>query len=468
MEKKKIKIAILGGGISALTAAFQLEKSGYSAVIFEQNSEPGGSMITRNEEGYLLDFGPNSGLETTPLIAEIVNEIGMADEMVYANEKGNKRYILKNGKLIPLPMSPAAFFKTPLFSARAKFRLLAEPFIKRSHDGYYQSIADFVRRRLGTEFLDYAINPFVSGVFAGDPEKLSVKSAFPKLYALEENYGGLIKGTLMGARERKKRKEVAKQSAKMFSFRNGMQSMAKRLAEYLSSEIKTGAEIEYVRKSEEKFEIIYRKDGESASEFFDLIISAIPAYDAGRIFQFGDEDFNHHCSQVYYPPVAVLYLGFRKNRIAQPLDGFGFLIPTKEKKDFLGAIWSSVLFENRAPEDYESFTLFIGGAQKPEILDQDDENLIANTVAEFKKIMKIDSDPEFVKIRRWEKAIPQYNLGYIEHERYFESFEHNNPGVFLSGNFRGGISVGDCFKNSSLTASRVLEYINKISKPTEN
>ncbi len=215
------KITILGAGISGLATAHWLEKEGYDVTILESSFEPGGAMMTKFVDDFLVDFGPNSGLETTPKIKEIVDDIGLTEEMIYANQEGNIRYILKNDELVPLPTSPVKFITSKLFSTKAKFRLLKEPFIGKSDDGYYQSIAQFVERRLGKEFLDNAIDPFVSGVFAGDPSKLSVKSAFPKLYRLEELYGGLIKGVVKGARERKQRKEDSKQNAKMFSFKNG-------------------------------------------------------------------------------------------------------------------------------------------------------------------------------------------------------------------------------------------------------
>ena len=239
MDTDNIKIAILGAGISGLAAAYWLQKAGRDITVLEANREPGGSMITRREEGFLIDYGPNSGLDTTPLIAQMVAELGLRDEIVYASEIGNKRYILKNQRLHALPTTPLAFLKTDLFSLKAKLRLLAEPFIGKSQDGYYQSISQFVERRLGREFLDYAINPFVAGVFAGNPDKLSVKSAFPKLYRLEELYGGLIKGFIKGAKERKKRSETSKQSARMFSFKSGMQIFPRAIA------AKPGIRIQY-------------------------------------------------------------------------------------------------------------------------------------------------------------------------------------------------------------------------------
>ncbi|MDP7077956.1 MAG: protoporphyrinogen oxidase, partial [Desulfobacterales bacterium] len=214
MEKPAIKITVLGAGISGLSTAYWLARDGFDITVLEAQNEAGGSMVTEKKNGFLIDYGSNSGLETTTLVGELVGETGLQKEMVYANETGNKRYILRKKQLHALPTNPIAFLRTKLFSRRAKLRLLAEPFIGKSEEGYYQSISEFVKRRLGREFLDYAINPFVAGVFAGDPDTLSVKSAFPKLYRLEELYGGLIKGMIKGTKERKNIGEQSKQSTK--------------------------------------------------------------------------------------------------------------------------------------------------------------------------------------------------------------------------------------------------------------
>lgn len=451
------KIVILGAGISGLATAYWLQKDGFDVTVLEAQNHVGGAMQTLNEYGFLVDFGPNSGLETTPLIRKLVDEIGLSNEMVYANEASSKRFILRNGYLHALPMGLVPFLKTNLFSLKGKLRLFKEPFVGKSLDGYYQSIAQFVERRLGKEFLDYAIDPFVSGVFAGDPSKLSVKSAFPKLYRLEEVYGGLVKGMIKGARERKKRAEESKQSAKMFSFINGMQTFPKAIANKLQGRIVFGATVKKIESYDNNWRVIFDKSGLQETIDCVKIISTVPAYVASEIFGEIDANLKDHLNSVHYPPVVVLYLAFNKRDIGIPLDGFGYLIPSKEKKNFLGAIWSSTIFQNRCSEDKAAFTLFIGGARNPQIAEQDTERLIDTALNEFKSIMRINAKPIYQNSKMWNKAIPQYNIGYIEHENYFEEFEQKYPGIFLSGNYRGGISVGDCIKNSDVVFHKVLK-----------
>ena len=213
---------IIGGGIAGMTAAFRLKKAGIKVTLLEKNDRLGGALYSHQEDGYLAELGPNSILETSPLVTELIRDIGLEEDKVYANESSKVRYIVRNKKPVPLPSSPPSFIASPLFSILAKLRLIKEPFIEAWDNQYEESLSQFVIRRLGQEFLDYAINPFVAGVYAGDPDTLSVKHGFPKLYALEQKYGSLIKGQIKGAKERKKRQEVAKQSARMFSFRQGL------------------------------------------------------------------------------------------------------------------------------------------------------------------------------------------------------------------------------------------------------
>lgn len=456
----KKKVIIIGAGISGLATAFWLEEKGYETEIIDKNPEPGGAMLTVNQDGFLIDFGPNSGLETTPLIRELAEKTDISDKMIYANEKGNNRYILRGGEIHALPTGPVALIKTKLFSFSGKLRIMREPFVGRSAEGYYQSLAEFVRRRLGKEFLDYAINPFVSGVFAGDPEKLSVASAFPKLYRLEEVYGGLIKGMILGAKERKKDKEKSKQSAKMFSFKDGMQSFPIAISNKLRGVKHFNSQVNGFSYQDNKFSVRVASPINDFTIEGDAIFTTVPAFISAEIFKenFG-EKFHKIMSEIYYPPVLELVLGYKKSDIGRELDGFGFLIPEKERKDFLGAIWSSTIFEGRAPEGYASFTLFVGGAKVPDLPERDPEVVIEKAITQFSEIMRINAEPSLKQYKLWNKAIPQYNLGYIEIENMLENIEKENKGFFFGGNYTGGISVGDCVKNSGISAEKIDNYL---------
>ncbi len=457
------KVTVIGAGISGLTTAYWLHKKGIEVTVIEKESEVGGTMKTIHENGWLIESGPNSALETTPLFNQLFEDLNILDQRVYANEASNKRYILKDNILYPLPMSPPAFFKSKLWSWKGKLRLLKEPFIGRSNRE--ESIAQFVERRLGKEFLDYAINPFVAGVYAGNPEELSVRSAFPKLYALEEKYGGLIKGLIKGRKERKRRAEKAKDSAKMFSFKDGMQTLPLAIANVLSDRIICNSSVNNIipfrTENTTHFSINYSVKGEAKTIESDIVILAVPSCSASKIIELIDPETAEMLKNIYYPPVAEVLLGFRNDKIQRNLDGFGYLIPAKEKRKILGTIWSSVIFPNRAPEGYSLFTTFAGGSRNPELYSNGDDKIIEIVNSEIKSIIGISGEYDFSKIIRWEKAIPQYKLGYYQTLNTIDRFEKNFSGAFVCSNYKGGISVGDCVVSADRTAREVLDFLNK-------
>ncbi len=455
---------IIGAGISGLTTAFFLKKNGLNVTVLESEGEVGGTMKSKRISGYLVEYGPNSALETTPLFKEIIDEVGISNEMVYANETSNKRYILKEGKLHLLPMKPPEFFKSKLWSLSGKLRIMLEPFHGRAKNPtgdpfWEESLAQFVRRRLGKEFLDYTINPFVAGVYAGDPEKLGVRSAFPRLYALEEKYGGLIVGTIKGARERKKRAEKSKIAARLFSFNDGMGTLPKAIANYLGNSIILNAKVKSIKKDSNHFIIEFEKDGKIEYMTSNVIVVSTPAYIASELVKELSAKLSDALNKIYYPPVAEIVFGYKKEMIGVEPDGFGFLVPEKENRRILGTLWSSTIFPNRAPEGYVELTTFVGGTRQPEIALKSDDELIKIVSDELKDIMKVSGEPEFVWISRWEKAIPQYNVGHLKIMALLDEFEEENQGLYFCANYRGGIAVGDCVMSAEKTANKILQKI---------
>jgi protoporphyrinogen/coproporphyrinogen III oxidase len=462
--KKKMRVVIIGGGITGLTTAWWLQKAGIDVTVLEQEQAPGGTMRTVHKDGWLIESGPNSALETTPLFQTLFDDLHVRGEVVYANEIGTNRYIVRGGGLHPLPMSAKKFFQSRLWSASGKLRLLKEPFVGRAKKE--ETIAEFVHRRLGREFLEYAINPFVAGVYAGSPEHLSVRAAFPKLYALEERYGGLIKGMIKGARERKQRAETAKDRARMFSFVNGMQTLPDAIAAALGERVITGTVIKKIAIRGENDAVVYeamgKRNGEPCTFAAEVILTAIPAYAAADLVSPHNHAVGETLNGIFYPPVAEVYLGHRTEDIRRTLDGFGFLVPAREKRKILGTIWSSSLFSGRAPEGHAALTTFIGGSRQPELTKKDDAELVSMTATELAALMGVKGRPVFHRVSRWLRAIPQYHLGHLERMETVERFERVHPGLFLTGNFRGGISVGDCIINSEKNAERVKQFIRTV------
>lgn len=465
----KTDVAIIGAGISGLTAAHFLSKSGKSVVVLEKNNRIGGSIHSEKRDGFLIEHGPNSTLETTPILGELFADLNLQSQLQYATETANKRYIVRYGKLNALPASPPAFIKSNLFSASAKLRLLKEPFIKPAPPEKDESLGAFVQRRLGQEFLDYAINPFVAGVYAGKPETLCIKSAFPKLHQLEQEYGSLIKGAILGARKRKKSAEKAKSHAKMLSFQNGLQTVTDAIGKSLAKQIFTETAIMSIRRDGQQFEIdVQSPDGESHISATTLLLT-IPAHQYEKLpFEF-DFPLQGQFEDIYYPPVSMVYFGYKKQPDCVPLDGFGFLVPEKEQRQILGTLWSSSIFPGRMPDGGAALTTFVGGSRQPENALLPDEQLSELVQNDLRELMGISQKPDVVVIRKWQKAIPQYRLGHQQLMRDIELFEQKNPGMFISGNFRGGISVADCVKQAhgmSETISRFLVENNKVALET--
>ncbi len=453
-------VIVVGGGISGLACAWGLQQRGIRVVLLEAAAQPGGSIGTVREQDCLLESGPNSALDTTPLIAQLLDEIGVARERISANPAARNRYILRAGRLTALPLSPIEFIGTSLFSTRAKLRLLCEPFIAAGAPDVEESVAAFVRRRIGGEFLDYAINPFVAGVYAGDPEALSLKAAFPRLHELEQAHGSLIRGYLLGARARARDTEKSKQAAPMFAFREGMQTLTDALARRLA----------HVELATEAVGIVPGKSGQvvsaggvNARRDFNAraVVLATPAYAAAKLVTSFAPDAGAALAAIPYPPVAVAVSAYRRETIPHALDGFGVLVPQRESRSILGTIFSSTLFDNRAPPELALLTTFVGGMRQPELARLNDDEIAAIVQAEHVALLGARAHAKFVRVKRWSRAIPQYTLGHLGHIATIEAAERNFPGMFFCANYRGGVAIGDCIKSADRAASQVAEFLRR-------
>ncbi|MBN1398870.1 MAG: protoporphyrinogen oxidase [Bacteroidetes bacterium] len=472
MGPAKTDVVVIGEGITGLCSAYWLKKRGLNVILLSKEKTAGGTMKSVQDKGFLYETGPNTALETSRFFKELVSELKLEKEFCYARPEGKNRYILRSGVLHSMPLGPGSLLTTKLFSSSAKLRIFKEPFIGKAEKE--ESIAEFVERRLGREFLDYAIDPFVAGVFAGNPEQLSVRSAFPKLYALEEKYGGLIKGMVKGARERKKREEKSKDRAETFSFVNGMQVLPLAVADSLGGSVIPNAKVTGIRNlstvreepadepDARRYLVEYLHNDQETEIEADCVIFAIPAYDASQLIRPLSADTAHVLASIYYPPIVSVFLGVDRKNIGHKLDGFGFLIPTREKRKILGCLWTSCLFPNRAPEGIAALNAFIGGARQPELTTLSDERIIQITLDELRSTMQLSGNPVYLHLTRWQKSIPQYEIGYGRKIEALEQFEEKFPGIVLAGNYRRGISVGDCVINAHETVEKIYENIISI------
>ena len=445
-------VAIIGAGITGLTAAFYLKRRGVRVTVYEAGPRAGGVIQSRRDGGWLAECGPNTILETSPKIAQLVRDAGLAARRMVNDPAAEARYLVRGQKAIAMPGSPLGFLTTKLFSFPAKLAVVREPFIKPRRDGVEESIAQFVVRRFNQEFLDHAIDALVAGIYAGDPHQLSLPHAFPKLKALEDNYGSMIKGQLFGARARKKSGEVAKDRAAKFSFDEGLQVLPDTLAATLGDALKLNSPVEKLVRSAEGWTVTTP----GGPAVHDAVIYCGTAHRLAQLRVENPEpvDFSPF-ARIIYPPVASVVLGFRREDVTHPCAGFGMLIPKIEGLKILGTIFSSALFPNRAPAGHVTLTSYVGGARYPELAGQAQDRLVETVMGDLRLLLGVRGRPVFTHCAFYPKAIPQYNVGYGAYRNLLTDIETRTPGLHFAGHYRDGVSLGDSIVSGVNIAERL-------------
>jgi oxygen-dependent protoporphyrinogen oxidase len=450
-------VAVIGGGITGLTAAFYLRRAGVAVTLYEAFSRVGGVIQSLRREGYLAEFGPNTILETSPKIGQLVRDAGLQARRLNPDPAASARYVVRYGRPIPMPATQLGFLTTPLFTLRAKLALLREPFLPARCDGVEESIAQFVQRRLGREFLDHAIDALVAGIYAGDPHKLSLQQAFPKLAALEDKYGSLLKGQFLGARERKRTGEIAKDRAPKFSFDEGLQVLTDTLGNHLGDELRLNTAVTRLTRSEAGWTLDVKTADGASRAVHDAVIYAGTAHGLAKLEIAAPAPVEVTAfAEIRYPPVASVVLGFRREDVAHPCNGFGVLIPGVEGFNILGAIFSSALFPNRAPAGHINLTCYVGGERQPQLASLPPEQLIPLVTKDLRRLLGVRGEPVFSHSFFWPRAIPQYNVGYGRFRSLMTTLEQTAPGLHLAGSYRDGISLGDSIVAGGKVAERVL------------
>lgn len=438
-------IAILGAGLRGLYIAFELEKLGHQCTVFESSQHIGGALVsTRHDSGFLTEDGAHTLLINSEKVDNLIQEIeALRNEIVQADSQKLNRFILRNNQLNPLQPNPLALLKTPLLSIKAKYQLFSEIFRKQQPIDSDLSLYDFFKEHFGAECSDYLLDPFIAGTYAGDPKTLSAKHTFPKLVKASESNGSIIRSLLSNKNKFKN---------KIISFKEGLVQLPIALSQSLKQAPITETKLIEVAHNKEGWNIQFQIENElPKSQLFDAVYSTIPAHKNHSLplSELAKNDLPNF-GTLEHPPVCVLSLGFRSKQLKMPLSGFGYLIPSKEKEDYLGVLFTSSIFKNRAPENHTLITVFIGGSRNPRMASLSESDMISKLYPKIQSCLQIKGDPVFSYTRHWEYSIPQYSMDHDRIIDQIQNFENRNPNFFLSGNYRNGIALGDCFSEFPL------------------
>ena len=452
-----MKAAIVGAGISGLATAQALlaRQPGAQVTIFEAGNRAGGKVETETvAEGYICEWGVNAFLDKSPRTLELCAEIGLTP--LRGDESAKKRYVYSEGELHKLPEKPPQFLKSRLLSWPGRLRVLGEVFTGPGGKDD-ETLAEFGTRHLGREAFEKLIDPMASGVFAGDATRMSLKSCFPRIHEVESQYGSLIRGLIKlqkeARRSGKKDTPGPGPGGMLTSFAGGMSELTDTLAGLLGERLRLASPVAGVDYANGRYSL-HLAAGES--EEFDAVILAAPAHAQAPMLSELSPVIADQIAGIPYPALAVVCLGYDRARMGPGLDGFGFLVPSRERRDILGTVVDSNVFANRAPEGKVLLRTMIGGARSPQLAELPDEQLLDRILANLKDIMGIANAPEFVSVYRHQKAIPQYLVGHAERLRIIDDELQKFPGLVLTGNAFRGVSLNDCVLNATKTAQSLL------------
>jgi protoporphyrinogen/coproporphyrinogen III oxidase len=453
-EHDSLPIAVIGAGVTGLATALALAKRGQAVRLFEATEQVGGPVQSFRDDEWLVEAGPNSLQEASPRIGELVRELGLEASRCDARPGAKNRYILRGGQLVAAPSSPPGLLTSKLFSVPARLRLFSEILRRpRSRTGDV-SLADFIASHFGQELVDYGLNPFVSGVYAGDPQKLSARYAFPGLWAAEKSHGSLIRAQIQAAKEKRARGERTGPPP-IFSFVDGLGCLPRALAEALPpGALELDARIETLV-PDGAWKLVWSRQGETHTESFRRIVLTLPAASLARltIGTLGERPLAE-LEAIEYPPVASLFLGYRREQVQHALDGFGALIPQREHRQILGVLFSSSLFPRRAPDGHVALTVMFGGTARPDLGRAPIEQLLPLAQNELGDLLGLQGDPVYVRHHAWPRAIPQYNLGYHRFLDAMSRCEQSHPGLLIGGHVRDGIALSSCLAAGTKLAER--------------
>jgi protoporphyrinogen/coproporphyrinogen III oxidase len=453
-------IVVIGAGISGLACAYRLRQLGGRVTLLESSAQVGGLIGSVERDGFLFESGPQS-FQLTPALQGLLQELGIEGELVEADPRA-PRYVLRAGRLQKIPLSPPALVSSALLGVASRWRVVSEPFRHTKPPSREESVADFVRRKFGQEILEYLVSPFVSGVYAGDPEKLSLRAAFPTLDEWERQFGSILRGAI---KSRPASGERGK-APSLCSFRRGLQALSWALGKCLGDSLQTGSCVRSLkprRQGTQGYDVEVLGNGRTETIAASAAVLATPAYVASRLIQPVSTSLAQTLSGIPYAPVAVTAAGYYARQFARPLHGFGFLVPRSEGLRTLGTVWNSSLFAGRAPAGCVTITSFLGGATDPDVVEKPDEEIAALANKENRRISALEGLPIVSATWKHQKALPQYNLGHGHIVRQLREAQGQVAGVFFAGNYLEGPAIGKCVEQAFKAAQSADAYSRRLA-----
>lgn len=473
MERQQLHVAIVGGGIVGLSAAYALQQSAQDGVdvaytLLERSGRWGGKIRTETVEGYgeepfVVEGGPDSFITQKPWALQLARELGMGERFLPTNDEQRKVFVLNQGKPTPLPdgvllIVPTKFMPfalSPLISPLGKLRMGMDLFIPPKKDDEDETLADFITRRLGEEALDKIAEPLMSGIYNAEAEKQSLLATFPRFRQIEEEHGSLIKGMLAARRARASRPRPSSNGQRppsMFiSFEDGMEDLVEVLRGRLTGDCRLNTAVEGLEREVEGYTLALDSGERLAA---DAVILAVPAYAAARLVKHVAPEAARGLRRIRYVSTGTISLGFRADEVNHPLDGFGLVIPRSERRSINALTWTSTKFDNRAPEGYALLRAFFGGSRTPQMMKVGDEELVTVVRSELKALMGIDARPVFHRIYRWPRANPQYDVGHLERVEAIEAALPDH--LYVTGSPYRGIGIPDCVHQAQQTVTELV------------
>ncbi len=434
---RDVETLIVGGGISGLATAWQLAYLGSDVELWESESHTGGKIVTDHQEGYITEQAASMVLNFRPEVSHFLHESGL-DNLKLLRTPTAKRYLINEGSLQEMPIKISGMLFSPLWSLSGKLRLILEPFIMKG-GGEHESVADFIRRRLGNEMLEKALGAYISGTLASDPEQADSFSVLPHLTALEQHYGSLTAGIFVRKVLNKKKAAVTEG----FSFEGGMSSMINALAQQLGSSIHTGYNINHIAPYKEGWLVNANTPYGERSCYARQLILSTPAPVTAKLIQPFNQELCRLLDTIHYAPVSVVHLSYRKDQIKHAVEGTGFLTPFREKTKLNGSMWMHSLFSQRAPEGRVLFSNYVGGARYPAIVKQDEQDQVDLVHKELDSLLGVNSDPEWARVNSHQQALPLYHGNYTVRQQLIAKQLQPMQGLHLQANYLGGVSIRD-------------------------